>query len=248
MCNSAVVSIDRYEFPYPSPAAVAEHPFDRLDFRRYSSAEMAGRADDLHQLMDRRRSVRMLSDEPVPVGLIEAAVRTASTAPSGAHQQPWQFIAISDPATKREIRLAAEAEERINYEEHRMNDAWQHELAPLGTDWHKEFLEIAPWIVVLFEERYGIRDDGSKRTHYYVKESCGIAAGMFITALHNMGLATLTHTPTPMAFLTKLLGRGAHERPFVLFPVGFPVEDCQVPRLARKPLDQVLSIIGPDPQ
>ncbi len=160
MCNSAVVSIERYEFPYPSPAAVAEHPFDPLDFRRYSSADMAERADDLHQLMDRRRSVRMLSDEPVPVGLIEAAVRTASTAPSGAHQQPWQFIAISDPATKREIRLAAEAEERINYEEHRMNDAWQHELAPLGTDWHKEFLEIAPWIVVLFEERYGIRDDG----------------------------------------------------------------------------------------
>ena len=243
MCNSAFVSIERYEFPYPSPAAAATHPFDLLDFHRYPSAEMLDRAAKFHQLMDARRSVRMISDEPVPVELLEAAVRTASTAPSGAHQQPWQFVAISDSAVKREIRLAAEAEERINYEDHRMNDAWQHELAPLGTDWHKEFLEVAPWIVVLFEERYGIRDDGSKRTHYYVKESCGIAAGLFIAALHNMGLATLTHTPSPMAFLTKLLGRGVNERPFVLFPVGFPVEGCLVPRLQRKPLAQVLTVV-----
>ena len=153
-------------------------------------------------------------------------VRTASTAPSGAHQQPWSFVATSEPDLKRQIRAAAEAEERINYEENRMNKAWQQELAPLGTDWHKEFLEIAPWIVVLFEQRYGERDDGSKRTHYYVKESCGIAAGMFITALHHMGLATLTHTPTPMAFLTKLLGRSERERPFVLFPEGYPNDGC----------------------
>jgi iodotyrosine deiodinase len=243
VCNSAFVSIERYEFPYPSPAAAAEHPFDVLDFQRYRPAEMIERAEQLHQLLDRRRSVRMISDEPVPIELIEAAVRTASTAPSGAHQQPWQFVAISDPAVKHEIRLAAEAEERINYDDHRMNDAWQHEIAPLGTDWHKEFLDIAPWVVVLFEERYGVRDDGSKRTHYYVKESCGIAAGMFITALHHMGLATLTHTPSPMAFLTKLLGRGANERPFVLFPVGFPVEGCRVPRLERKSLDQVVTFV-----
>ncbi len=242
MCNSAVVSTERYEFPYPSPAAAAAHRFDPLDFRRRPPSEMTERANSFHELMDRRRSVRMLSDEPVPIELIETAVRTASTAPSGAHQQPWQFVAVSNPTLKREIRLAAEAEERINYEDHRMNDAWQHELAPLGTDWHKEFLEIAPWIVVLFEERFGIRDDGSKRPHYYVKESCGIAAGLFIAALHNMGLATLTHTPSPMAFLTQLLGRGANERPFVLFPVGFPVEGCQVPRLQRKALDEVLTV------
>ena len=203
---------------------------------------MRDRSQKFFELMDHRRSVRMLSDEAVPVELIEAAVRTASTAPSGAHQQPWQFVAISDPAIKREIRLAAEAEERVNYDENRMNEAWQRELAPLGTDWHKEFLEVAPWLVVLFEERFGIREDGSKRTHYYVKESCGIAAGMFIAALHNMGLATLTHTPSPMAFLTRVLERGANERPFVLFPVGYPVDGCQVPRLQRKQLDQVLTL------
>jgi len=236
------VSTERYEYPYPSAAAAAEHPFDELDFVRRPPDEMRARSAAFLDLMDRRRSVRMLSDEPVPVDLIEAAVSTASTAPSGAHQQPWQFVAISNPALKREIREAAEAEERVNYEGHRMNDAWQHELAPLGTDWHKEFLEIAPWIVVLFEERYGIRDDGSKRTHYYVKEGCGIAAGLFVAALHNMGLATLTHTPSPMAFLTRVLGRGANERPFVLFPIGYPVERCQVPRLERKALDQVLTV------
>ncbi len=242
MCNSSRVSIDRYEYPYPSATTAAEHPFDDLDFERRPLDEMRSRGGAFFDLMDRRRSVRMLSDEPVPVELIETAVRTASTAPSGAHQQPWQFVAISDPAIKREIRLAAEEEERVNYEENRMNEAWQHELAPLGTDWHKEFLEVAPWLVVLFEERYGVRADGSKRTHYYVKESCGIAAGMFISALHNMGLATLTHTPSPMAFLTRVLERGAHERPFVLFPVGYPVDGCQVPRLQRKGLDQILTV------
>ena len=172
--------------------------------------------------------------------------QTASTAPSGAHQQPWRFVATSDPETKRAIRETAEVEERINYEDGRMNDEWQGALAPLGTDQHKEFLEIAPWIVVLFEERYGVRDDGSRRHHYYVKESVGIAAGMFITALHHMGLATLTHTPSPMAFLTKLFGRPENERPFVLFPIGYPVDDCKVPTLQRKPLHDVFTVVGND--
>ena len=149
-----------------------------------------------------------------------------------------------DPAIKRQIREAAEAEERINYEAGRINDEWRQELEPLGTDWHKEFLEFAPWIVVRFEERYAIADDGSKRHHYYVKESCGIAAGLFITALHHMGLATLTHTPSPMAFLTKVLGRPANERPFVLFPIGYPIDGCAVPDLARKPLEQVMTLVG----
>ncbi|MGA9278381.1 nitroreductase family protein [Ilumatobacter sp.] len=233
----------RYEFPYPPAETRERYPFHRLEFERRSNDAMASRAVDFHAEMDARRSVRMLSDEPVPVRLIELAVTTASTAPSGAHQQPWQFVAVGDPAVKAEIRRAAEEEERINYEEGRMPERWQNELAPLGTDWHKEFLAIAPWIVVLFEERYGIRDDGSKRHHYYVKESCGIAAGMFITALHHMGLATLTHTPSPMAFLSRLLGRPENERPFVLFPVGFPVEDCEVPTLHRKPLGDVLTIL-----
>lgn len=240
---------DLYRHPYPSPEVAAEYPFGELDFVRRPVDEMHERASSFHEEMDRRRSVRMLSDEPVEQSLIELAVRTASTAPSGAHQQPWRFVATQDPAVKQRIREAAEAEERINYgadagrRSARMNDRWRRELAPLGTDWHKEFIEVAPWIVVLFEQRYGVRDDGSKRTHYYVKESCGIAAGMFVTALHHMGLATLTHTPSPMAFLTELFGRPANERPFVLFPIGFPVAGCRVPRLTRKPLDEVLTII-----
>lgn len=234
----------RYEFPYPSPDVLDRHPFVPLDFHRVGVDEMRRRGAALHDDLDRRRSVRMLSDEPVPIDLVEQAIRTAGTAPSGAHHQPWRFVVTGDPQVKRQIREAAEAEERTNYEEGRINDEWRHELEPLGTDWHKEFLEFAPWIVVLFEERFGVRADGSRRHHYYVKESCGIAAGMFIVALHTMGLATLTHTPSPMAFLTKLLGRPDNERPFVLFPIGYPEPGCLVPDLRRKPLEEVMTVVG----
>ncbi|MEM9513756.1 MAG: nitroreductase family protein [Actinomycetota bacterium] len=204
---------------------------------------MRRRGEEFRTLMTRRRSVRMFSDQPVPRGLIELAVEAASTAPSGAHKQPWRFVAVSDPATKARIREAAEAEERINYLDNRMNDEWQEALAPLGTDHHKEFLEIAPWIVVLFEQRYESRSDGTQRKNYYVKESVGIAAGMFITALHSMGLATLPHTPSPMAFLAQLLDRPANERAFAMFPVGYPLPGVRVPDLRRKPLDDVLVVI-----
>ncbi|MEM7325885.1 MAG: nitroreductase family protein [Actinomycetota bacterium] len=203
---------------------------------------MADRATDFFELLDQRRSVRMFSDEPVDRALIEQAIRTASTAPSGAHKQPWHFAAVSDPATKHEIRQAAEEEERVNYLENRMNEEWQTALAPLGTDHHKEFLEIAPWIVVLFEERYEQTDNG-QRKNYYVKESTGIAAGLFIAALHNMGLATLTHTPTPMAFLRRILGRPENERPFIMFPIGYPLPDVKVPDIRRKPLAAVSTFI-----
>ena len=236
-----------YQFPYPAVDLAAEFPFVPLEFERHPVDEMRRRARQFHELMNRRRSVRMLSDEPVPIDLIEMAIRAASTAPSGAHHQPWQFVVVGDPAVKRRIREAAEAEERTNYENGRINDEWRRELAPLGTDWHKEFVEIAPWIVVLFEERYGVTDDGGRRHHYYVKESCGIAAGIFITALHHMGLATLTHTPSPMAFLTKLLSRPDNERPFVLFPIGYPEPGCLVPDLERKPLDRVMTIVNVSP-
>ena len=232
-----------YQHPYPAPELAAEHPFVPLDFRRYEPAEMQRRADRFRAEMERRRSVRMLSDEPVPIELIETAISTASTAPSGAHHQPWRFVVTGDPVVKRRIRRAAEDEERRNYEGGRINDEWRRELAPLGTDWHKEFLEFAPWIVVLFEERYGIGDGGSRRKHYYVKESCGLAAGLFVAAIHHAGLATLTHTPSPMAFLGRVLGRPENERPFVLFPVGFPVDGCLVPDLQRKPLDQVMTVV-----
>jgi nitroreductase len=236
--------VSRYVHPYPSPEILARHPFVALDFDRRPLEEMRSRGADFHAEMDRRRSVRMISDEPVPIDLIEQAIRTASTAPSGAHHQPWRFVVTGDPAVKQQIRAAAEAEERTNYEAGRINDEWRRELEPLGTDWHKEFLEIAPWIVVLFEERFGVTDTGERRHHYYVKESCGIAAGLFITALHHMGLATLTHTPSPMGFLTELLGRPRNERPFVLFPIGYPEAGCLVPDLARKPLDQVMTVVG----
>ena len=204
---------------------------------------MVARATGFWDDLKHRRSVRMFASDPVPQRLIELAIETAATAPSGAHKEPWTFVAISSSDIKRQIREAAEEEERVNYLENRMNDEWQEALAPLGTDHHKEFLEIAPWIVVLFEQRYEQQANGQRRKNYYVKESCGIAAGLFVAALHNMGLATLTHTPSPMAFLTKLLGRPENERPFVMFPIGYPLPGTLVPDLARKDLDEVMVLL-----
>lgn len=209
-------------------------------FQRLAPDEQRSRADSFYEEMDRRRSVRFFSDERVPRHLIEQAIRTASTAPSGAHRQPWRFVVTGDPALKRQIREAAEEEERINYDGGRLPEHWREALEPLGTDWRKPFLETVPWVVVMFEERFGVDPDGSKRHNFYVKESCGIAAGIFIAALHHMGLATLTHTPSPMAFLTTLLGRPGNERPFCMFPIGYPSEDCAVPDLRRKTLDEVM--------
>lgn len=219
------------------------HEFDRL-----SGDEQRRRADAFFEEMDRRRSVRLFSDEPVPRHLIEQAIRTASTAPSGAHRQPWTFVVTGDPEVKRQIREAAEEEERVNYQGGRLPEHWRQALEPLGTDWHKDFLETVPWVVVLFEQRFGFDAAGEKMHHFYVKESCGIAAGIFITSLHHMGLATLTHTPSPMAFLTKLLGRPRNERPFCMFPIGYPSDDCVVPDLERKTLDQVLVEVGESPR
>jgi len=207
---------------------------------RIPEHEVAERAELFYELMDGRRSVRMFSDDPVPREVIEQAIQTASTAPSGAHRQPWTFVLIGDPDVKRQIREAAEEEERTNYEGGRLPDDWRQALEPLGTDWHKEFLETVPWIVVLFEQRYGLDADGNRLKHFYVKESVGIACGMFIAAIHQMGLATLTHTPSPMAFLSKLLGRPENERPFAMLPIGYPADDAVVPDIRRKPLDEVI--------
>lgn len=207
---------------------------------RFTEDEMMSRARAFYEEMDLRRSVRMFAPDPVPRELIENAVLAASTAPSGAHRQPWRFVLVGDAETKRRIREAAEEEERQNYEGGRMPGHWRDAVSPLGTDASKPFLEIVPWIVVLFEERHGYHPDGSVRHNYYVKESVGIAAGMFVAALHHMGLATLTHTPSPMAFLSRLLDRPKNERPFCLFPIGYPAADCMVPRLQRKPLEEVL--------
>ncbi|NNC91865.1 MAG: nitroreductase family protein [Acidimicrobiia bacterium] len=236
-----------YEHPYPSPELAAAHPFVEHTFADVPPAEGLARGAEFHELMDTRRSIRLFSDAPVPQELIEQAIETALTAPSGAHKQPWRFVITGDPSVKAAIRSAAEEEERVNYLENRMNDEWQEALAPLGTDHHKEFLEIAPWIVVLFEERYELRTKGERRKNYYVKESCGIAAGLFIASLQTMGLATLTHTPTPMAFLTKTLGRPENERPFIMFPVGYPLPGVRVPDLVRKPLSEVMVEVGETP-
>lgn len=236
-----------YEHPYPSPELAAEYPFRRHDFARQPIDAMRRAASNFQASMEARRSVRMFSGDPVPVDLIESAIATASTAPSGAHRQPWTFVATQAASVKAAIRAAAEEEERVNYLDNRMNAEWQQALAPLGTDHHKEFLEIAPWIVVLFEQRYELCADGSQRKNYYVKESCGLAGGLFVAALHTMGLATLPHTPSPMAFLTKVLGRPVNERPFVMFPVGYPLDGVQVPDITRKSLGDVMVVVN-DPQ
>jgi nitroreductase len=223
------------EYPYTT-----EGDFISYDAGRSSEEVMRATARSFYELMNRRRSIRTFSSDPVPRDLIELAVLAAGTAPSGAHQQPWTFVAVGDQDLKRRIRLAAEHEERTNYLEGRMPDDWKRVIARLGTSWQKPYLDDAPWLVVLFEQRYGLADDGSHTKHYYVKESVGIAAGLFIAALHTMGLATLTHTPSPMAFLSRLLDRPVNERPFVLFPIGYPAEGSMVPRLDRKPLAEIM--------
>lgn len=205
---------------------------------------MRTRARELLRLAERRRSVREFSPEPIPLDVVRDAILTAGTAPSGAHMQPWTFALVTDPAKKREIRLAAEAEERDTYD-HRMSDEWRSALAPLGTTWEKPFLEVAPALIVVFRQDWGVRPDGSRRKHYYVQESCGIAVGMLIAALHHAGLATLTHTPSPMGFLAKILGRPEHERPYLLLPVGYPAEGCRVPDLRRKSLAELLVEFAP---
>ena len=200
--------------------------------------ESTKRGEALLEHLDTRRSVRFFSDAPVPRRLIELAIRAASTAPSGAHRQPWTFVAVADPKLKRRIREAAEREEKAFYEG-RAPEAWLEALAPLGTTWQKPYLETAPWLVVLFAQAWGVDDEGQRLKHYYVPESCGIAAGLFLVALHEMGLSTLTHTPAPMAFLRDVFGRPASERPMILFPVGYAADDATVPDLVRKPLGAV---------
>lgn len=209
-----------------------------LDFDTYDLEEMRERAASFFEEMHQRRSVRHFSDRDVPKEMIEYAIQTAGTAPSGAHRQPWTFVAVRNADLKREIREVVEEEEKKNYEE-RMTDEWLDALSPIGTDWQKPFLDTVPWIVVCFAQSYGVDEAGEKVKHYYVQESVGIACGLFIAALHRMGLATLTHTPAPMRFLSEILDRPSNERPYILFPIGFPAEDAEVPALERKGLEEI---------
>ncbi len=213
-------------------------------YKEYPPDEMAERARAFHQLVARRRTVREFSDRPVSREVVEKALLAAGTAPNGANLQPWHFVVVSRPELKRRIREAAEAEEREFYER-RAPREWLEALAPLGTDPQKPFLERAPYLIAIFERRYGIRPDGTRIKHYYVTESVGIATGILITALHHAGLATLTHTPSPMGFLNELLGRPDNERPFLLLVTGFPEEGARVPEAAlrKKPLGEIATFV-----
>jgi len=209
-------------------------------FREYPIDEMKQRAANFYATMQRRRTVRNFSNRPVPREIIENCIRTAGTAPSGANMQPWYFVAISDPAIKQQIRKAAEAEEHGFYQERAPQD-WLEALIPFGTDEYKPFLETAPYLIAIFAKSYSVESDGEKIKHYYVQESVGIATGMLITAIHQAGLVSLTHTPSPMKFLNEILDRPANERPFLLLVVGYPADDATVPDIQRKSLPEIAS-------
>lgn len=215
--------------------------FIPLDFVELGSGEQLKRADEFFEILSRRRTVREYSDRDVPLELIEKAIATAGTAPSGANMQPWRFVVVRDPAIKIKIREAAEKEERESYHG-RMSEKWLRRLAPLGTDENKPFLEIAPYLIVVFRIT-SVEENGETEPTYYSQESVGIAVGLLLAALHNVGLATLTHTPSPMKFLQEILGRPRNEVPFVLIPVGFPADGATVPNIERKPLDEIMQVI-----
>lgn len=215
-----------------------EPVYQPLRFEELAPDDMLRRSQDFLAMMARRRTVRDYSDRPVPREIVANAVRTASLAPSGANQQPWTFVCISDPAIKRRIRVAAEEEEKAFYDG-RAGDEWLDALRHLGTDWEKPFLETAPWLIAIFGQRYGATPDGGKVKHYYVPESVGIASGFLIAALHNAGLATLTHTPSPMGFLNQICGRPESEKAYILLVAGYPADDCRVPAITKKTLDEV---------
>ncbi|MGD8866548.1 MAG: nitroreductase family protein [Gemmatimonadales bacterium] len=212
------------------------------DYQEYPVEEMRRRAVDFRADLQRRRTVRQFSDRSIPRMVIEECLMAAGTAPSGANLQPWHFVVVSDMATKRRIREAAEREEREFYAGRAPAD-WLEALAPLGTDEHKPFLETAPYLIAIFAQSYGIAAGGGKTKHYYVQESVGIATGILVTALHNAGLASLTHTPSPMRFLNEILGRPENERPFLLLVVGYPAENAVVPDIARKRLEEFTTFV-----
>jgi len=211
-------------------------------YREYAPEDMRQRAIEFYEDLKRRRSVRDFSKRSVPRDVIEYCLRTAGTAPSGANQQPWHFVAVSDPATKQRIREAAEKEERAFYE-HRAPDAWLNALSPLGTHAQKPFLDQAPYLIAIFAQKYGIDDQGNKIKHYYVKESVGIATGMLITALHYAGLVSLTYTPSPMDFLNKILNRPSNEKAFMILVTGYPKEGVTVPNISKKELEEFVTVI-----
>ena len=215
------------------------------EYLTYAEQEMLARAESFADDLHRRRTIRDFSNRPVSVEVIRDCLRAAASAPSGANRQPWHFVVVSNPGIKTRIREAAEAEERAFYQG-RASDAWLEDLAPLGTDEHKPFLEDAPYLIVVFAERFEVHADGTRHKNYYVSESVGIATGMLLAALHNAGLATLTHTPSPMGFLREILDRPRTERPYLIVVAGYPAEGVRVPDIRRKALSDVTTFIGED--
>lgn len=207
--------------------------FKKLDFKEFSEEEMRERSKSFLDELSTRRTVRDFSNKPVSLEIIENCIKAAATAPSGANKQPWQFIIVSDSKVKQKIREAAEVEEKEFYN-HRATKQWLEDLNQFGTDWHKPFLETAPYLIVVFRQIYDIKDDGRQRKNYYVNESVGIASGFLLAAFHNAGLVTLTHTPSPMNFLGKILERPDNERAFLLIPVGYPDDEAEVPEITKK--------------
>ena len=212
--------------------------FVKYEHNTLTPKKMLSNSTEFYELMDKRRSVREFSSETFPREIIENIIMTASTAPSGAHKQPWTFCVITDPDIKRQIREAAEKEEYENYHG-RMDNQWLEDLSYLGTDWHKPFLETAPYLIIVFKKLYDITQKAEKKQNYYVNESVGIACGMLLAAIHNAGLCALTHTPSPMGFMSNILNRPENERPYLLIPVGYPGQNCEVPALKRKSFDEV---------
>ena len=211
--------------------------FIPFEYDQVEQKESLERVKSFYSDINKRRSLRMFSDKPVDREVIEYVIKSAGTAPSGAHKQPWTFCAVSDPEIKEKIREAAEKEEYENYHG-RMSEDWLEDLKVFGTDWNKPFLEIAPWLIIVFRKTYDL-EDGIKSKNYYVQESVGLAAGMLLTAIHRAGLVSLTHTPSPMNFLSKVLNRPENEKPFLLIPVGYPADDAEVPDIQRKPLEDI---------
>jgi nitroreductase len=218
-------------------------PFKPLEFETLPEEEMQRRALGFYQQISRRRTVREFSDRPVPRAIIESAIRSAGSAPSGANMQPWHFVAVGNPDVKTRIRAAAEVEERALYE-HRASEEWLQALAPLGTDEHKPFLETAPWLIAVFLKKFTIDAEGRRHKNYYPAESVGIACGFLLAALHWSGLATLTHTPSPMKFLSEVLDRPDSERPFILIVTGYPAEGATVPDIGKEPLESIATFMA----
>ena len=216
--------------------------FKKLDFEEYSESKMRSRSESFLNEIVTRRTIRQFSDRMVPIDIINNCIKTAASAPSGANKQPWQFVVVKDPGIKAEIRKAAEKEEKEFYG-HRATKEWLEDLNQFGTDWHKPFLEIAPYLIVIFRKIYDLEDDGTQRKNYYVNESVGIASGFLLAALHHAGLATLTHTPSPMNFLGQILNRPVNEKAFLLIPVGYPAKDAEVPDISKKPFSEISKIV-----